>query len=74
MGIPPVSEPNQGGASPIEEQSAVRQAFGPNPGFPPVDSETILLKLAEPTPEEVSPSYRLAGMAVIRAASAAQME
>ena len=73
MDIPSVSEWNQGRVlPPIEGPSAVRQAFGPNPGFPPVDSETILLKLAKPTPEEVPPSYKLAGMAVIRAAAAAQ--
>ena len=74
MDIPPIRENLGGSLPPIEGQRAVTQAFGPKPGFSPVDSKTIISKLAEQTSVEVSPSYRLAGMAVIRAASAAQME
>jgi hypothetical protein len=76
MGISPISEPRgPRGSQPLAEgQKIARRVFSERAELSPVAEETLLQKLSEPTKAEVQPSYTLAGLAVIRAATAAKKE
>ena len=75
MGISPISE-SRGprGSQPLSEGQVIHRAFSEQAELSPVEKENLLEKLSEPTKAEVEPSYRLAGLAVIRAATSAKEE
>lgn len=71
MTIPPLGEffgPK--GPSPLAEGQRIAQlAFGEQPEVLPISHDTLLQNLSKPTKVEVQPSYTLAGLAVIDAAT-----